>query len=157
LSASEFREIYQIPSAVRSVIVYAPDPISLRHTVTDYEFDEHIVLEELLPFFEQHSHLFLLIKPHPLQPLDRIRTTLKQSALKTVFLDETGKTANPEIMHHAAAVIGFFSNFLVEAHVMGTRIFRYFPSKADEFEGIFRNFAVKCSTIDELTHELKQY
>lgn len=157
LSENEFRSFYQIPSTVRSVIVYAPDPISLRHTVADYGFDEHTVLEELLPFFKQHPHLFLLIKPHPLQPLDRIRTILKESELKTVFLDETGKIANPEMMHHSVAVIGFFSNFLVEAHVMGARIFRYFPSKADEFEGIFRNFAVKCSTIDELTHELIRY
>jgi hypothetical protein len=152
-----FCSFYQIPSSVRAIIVYAPDPISLRHPSIAHDFDENTVLEELLPFFENHTDLFLLIKPHPLQPLDRIRIILKQSGIKSAFLDETGKVPNAEIIHYATAVIGFFSNFLVEANAMGVRVLRYFPSEPDEYNDLFRHFCVKYSTINELKNKLMEF
>lgn len=154
---AEFRSAYHIPDAVEHIITIAPDPISLRHDLKTFGFNELTFLANFLPLIQENSSLFFILKIHPLQPSAPINKLLSNIGASNVVLDERGKFPNAEIIYHSSAVIGFFSNFLVEANMLGKPIFRYLSPGEDNFERIFRNFGIHCTSEEQLVHELKAY
>lgn len=157
LSPEEFRHGYAIPEETTHIVTIAPDPVSLRHDLKAFGFNELTFLEAFLPLIEQDRTRFFILKPHPLQPIPPLKKLLDRYALPHVFLDEKGTLPNPEIMFHSHAIIGFFSNFLVEGNIMGTAIFRYLSPGEDKFDRIFRNFAIQCTSAEQLAQELNAY
>ena len=156
-SKADFRNQYGISDSVQHIITIAPDPISLRHDLSAFGFNELTFLERFLPLIKEESSLFFILKTHPLQPLTPLNDLLLQFDVQNVALDHEGKFPNAEIIFHSDAIIGFFSNFLVEAHALGKPIFRYLSTGEDQFERIFRNFGIHCTSEEQLVQELKGY
>jgi hypothetical protein len=138
VAKEDFRKLYHIPSRVETVILYAPDPISLRKDAFRFTFDEFSVLRELLTLVQNSSRHFLIIRTHPLQELALMRSILEENEYRNACLDARHRVENLELMQHSDVIIGFFSNFLSEAHALGKTIYRYFPDGNDPFEAAFR-------------------
>lgn len=149
LRRTAFYEQYHIPTHKNHVLVYAPDPISLRFK--NHPFDEASVCRELILFFQQHPDWFVVIKTHPLQDVAYLRQSIADLDHSFVVIDDQNKVENLEVMHHSSAILGFFSNFLMEASAMQKPVFRYISAEKDEFEPFFRNFSTTISSIEELT------
>jgi hypothetical protein len=117
-------------SVEKKIIVIAPDPVSLRIQDFNPGFTEITALDDLFDAITQsgiQDRMTVVIKAHPLQPMDVLRTVLDQhSALNVKLITESD---NPELINIADLVIGFYSNFLLEAHAMGKPVLRYFPGE----------------------------
>jgi hypothetical protein len=139
LGEQEFRTEYHIPASVETIVVYAPDPLSLRKDAFNFKFDEFSVLRELLAMVQNSKKHFLIIRTHPLQELALMRSILEENEYRNACLDAKHRVENLELMRHSDIIIGFYSNFLLEAHALGKTIYRYFPDKNDPFETAFGN------------------
>jgi hypothetical protein len=113
---------------IEQIVLYAPDPISLRNDQKKLGFDEVTVLSELLEIFKGlPRNVVLLVKPHPLQKLGRLTELINTAGLGNVFLADLNE-ATLDLVYHADLIIGFISNILMEGMVMGKAIIRYLPS-----------------------------
>jgi len=124
--AEIFKEL-TLTDTGKKVVLYAPDPISLRNENKIWNFDEASALQDLLAALD-HNDAVLLIKLHPLQPKE-VLTTLIENARTQHDIDIRVVTGidNLELIAIADLVVGFHSNFLIEADALGKKIFRYFP------------------------------
>lgn len=156
LSREQFRKLYAIPETVGTVITYAPDPLSLRKETAPPDFDEYTVLRELLQLLDGRDDHFLVVKTHPLQELEQINAIAGEFEPDCVFIDSSNQVANLELMAHSDAIIGFHSNFLLEAHALGKPIFRYFPSENDAFAALFEPVAAHVTSVAALAALLNQ-
>jgi hypothetical protein len=105
-------------SLTKKIILYAPDPISLR---SSDERNEILVLEELIEICD--NTITLLLKLHPLQPLGVIGKIIETNPhLKliddNVFLPQ-------DVFKNVDCIIGFYSNYLLEASTINKNIIRY--------------------------------
>lgn len=109
-------------------ILFAPDPLSIRKRNDEIGFSEvdalKDILEVLAPLGKQ---VFLIIKTHPLQPIDVLEEVLKGN--KDIQYKLIIKADGPELIHAADLVIGFYSNMLLEAQVLNKNVIRYFPGR----------------------------
>lgn len=115
-------------SSKKKLIVIAPDPVSLRIQDFDPGFTETTALHDLLGVISQsevQDRVLILIKAHPLQPLEAIQPVIDQYS--SIDLKLITKSDNPELINIADLVVGFYSNFLVEALAMNKPILRYYP------------------------------
>lgn len=110
----------------KKIIVIAPDPVSLRLKEANPGFTEANALHDLLATLGKlNKPLTIVLKAHPLQPMEILQPVLDQySSLGVTILTESN---NPELVNIADLVIGFYSNFLLEAHALNKPVLRYFP------------------------------
>ena len=121
ISRESFCKKLNICSAKKNIL-YAPDPISIRSRDVRNEVE---ILEELIDICNNTSYN-LLIKLHPLQPLEVIGKII-DSHDNLVLIDD--KLFLPhEIFGNVDCIIGFYSNYLLEASTMNKNIVRYLVS-----------------------------
>ena len=95
-------------------------------------FDETSALEELIKILvdiAEDTPVLLIIKKHPLQPGNLFEDLINQNNTTNLKCAIINKANNPELINCADVVIGFYSNFLLEARQMGKIVIRYFPTK----------------------------
>lgn len=108
------------------VVIYAPDPVSIRN-IAGLPFDEIGVMDILYGIMESLDipDILLIVKWHPLQP----DIVLKKGTEKNsnVRIRQLRNALNIELINCADLVVGFYSNFLLEAAAMNVPVARYFP------------------------------
>lgn len=123
----------------KKIVVIAPDPVSIRLQHVNPGFTEASALHDLLnALSELAKPLTIVLKAHPLQPMEVLHPILNQhSSLRVRVIKESN---NPELIHLADLVIGFYSNFLLEAQAMNKPVLRYFPGnlKLDPLQHLTR-------------------
>jgi hypothetical protein len=108
------------------VILYAPDPIKMRDPDGRRGFDEISATHDLLACLGSLGDpVQVLAKLHPLQPAEPIRALLASSPQVIVAADRQAEV--PELIHASDAVVGFFSNLLLEADALKRPVVRYYP------------------------------
>jgi len=107
------------------VILYAPDPIKMRDPGGQRGFDEIGATRDLIGCLGGlGDRVQVLAKLHPLQPAEPIRALLASSP-QVIVAD--GRAEVPELIHASDAVVGFFSNLLLEADALKRPVVRYYP------------------------------
>lgn len=117
-------------SSRNKIVVIAPDPISLRIKDFDPGFTEVSALNDLLSALHKLkilARVVVVIKAHPLQPVELLNPILDQYTSLGLTIKLLTQSDNPELINLADLVIGFYSNFLLEAHAMNKSVIRYFP------------------------------
>jgi hypothetical protein len=111
------------------VLLYAPDPISLRDTTGTHGFDEVSAARDLAEAISTTvPHATVLLRFHPLQPSSRgpqIAEAFARRGVRAVLA--TPALTGPESCSIANVVIGFYSNLLLEAGALGRPVIRYWP------------------------------
>lgn len=123
LSRKDFLLSLGLSSLSSKVVVYAPDPLSNINGKNVYGFDEYQATNQLIELFKNFPEVILLIKPHPNQSVDLFNAfdRLKKNVLLLTEID------NKHLIYYSDLVIGFFSNFLLEAGAMKKKILRFHP------------------------------
>jgi hypothetical protein len=120
LTKKDFCKSIGISQVEKPLIVYAPDPLSNVGGITKFGFDEIEATRELTKFLKSRSlDLIFIFKPHPNQKMEKI-TNVSENML-TLDSEVDSNT----LMYYSDMVIGFFSNFLIEASMMNKKILRY--------------------------------
>lgn len=117
ISRDDFCKMLDI-SVTKTIILYAPDPLSLR---TNHKKDEVTVLEELINIC--NKKFTLLIKLHPLQPLVKIYKIINNNPVLRLIDDKF--FLPQDVFKNADCIIGFYSNYLLEASIINKNIIRY--------------------------------
>lgn len=122
-SRDSFLKNISLPSGSR-YLLYAPEPISKFELDKQFGFDEldglKMIVDALSPSLDTDK--YIVVKGHPNQN-------------HAVFLEYLAEFINPKIIYldsgdfptlifYSECVIGFFSNSLVEAQVIGKRVIR---------------------------------
>ncbi|HEX2608141.1 MAG TPA: hypothetical protein VHK91_12210 [Flavisolibacter sp.] len=111
-------------------LLFAPDPISLRLGKQQVGFTEYEVVEELISYVSTvDKDAVLIIKLHPLQPLPEFERLAETITTKVILLKQAVNL--PELLKAVDLVIGFYSNVLLDAMAVGTKVIRYFPGKEE--------------------------
>lgn len=119
----------QASVAASQFVLYVPDPISLRNENGEWQFDECSALIDIARAMKGLNGSALIVKPHPLQPMDAMNQALEEARLVTdIPVAYAPPIDNLELAAAAQVVLGFYSNFLIEANALGKAIVRYFPS-----------------------------
>jgi hypothetical protein len=105
-------------SFTKKIILYAPDPLSLR---SNDEQDEISVLKELIEICG--STFTLLVKLHPLQPLGVIDKIIDTNPIVKLINDNV--FLPQDVFKNVDCIIGFYSNYLLEASTINKNIIRY--------------------------------
>jgi hypothetical protein len=105
-------------------VLYAPDPISLRANELSFGFDEIIVLKDLMDITKDLSDLKVIVKAHPLQPVEIMSELVSRHSDQ---YDLVTVADNLELIKSVDVVIGFYSNLLLEANTIGGKVIRYMP------------------------------
>jgi hypothetical protein len=132
------------------IILYAPDPLSLRGEEVFWGFNEAVALRGLLAAIE-NKDFSILIKKHPLQPENILEDVVREfeGIDGTVFFVENFK--NLDLMYFCDLIVGFHSNFLLEANALGKRIIRYFPESLIEDPLSHLDVGVVAKTTQQLS------
>ncbi|MCW7471397.1 hypothetical protein [Leptospira kanakyensis] len=112
----------------RKLILFAPEPLSNVNGSEIFGFDEIFAMNVMKTIVDKiHFRFQMGFKPHPNQNLEILKTSFPKNL---ILLDQT---INPnELLYHSEMVIGFFSNMLVEAKIMGKKVLRYHPKEAKQ-------------------------
>jgi hypothetical protein len=105
-------------------VLYAPEPLSRFGLKATYGFDEidgWLVLRAAREA-SGGAQFAVVIKAHANQEHTRFEAVLEPRADPTVVYLRDGDL--PALCHHAAAVVGFFSNSLIEARGLGRPVVR---------------------------------
>ena len=120
------------PISSGKLVVFAPEPLSNVGGMQTYGFDETTVARDIDDILKQKNYRFsFVLKMHPNQN----RTKLEQLHSKhIIFTDDRIDTKT--LMYYADLIIGFFSNFLIEAAVFGKPVLRLhtIPVKQDPLD-----------------------
>jgi hypothetical protein len=112
-------------SASDFIVLFAPDPLSIRDGKEIAGFTEDQALEQLLDVTGQlNIPIQVIVKCHPLQPFEIFSNILKKYGSNVHLLS---KADTLELLNASDVVIGFFSNILLEAEALGKKVIRYFP------------------------------
>ncbi len=126
-SKQEIELILNISLEKKKIIVYAPDPFTLRGQDLVFGFDEFSVFKELIDLLKIKKDYFLIVKLHPLQPKKKQFLELAQNH-KDIYIDLNNELDNLDICFYSNYVLGFYSNFLLEANQINNSVIRYFPN-----------------------------
>ena len=111
----------------KTTILYTPDPLSLRGGKKTTGFTEDEALHQIInAVTELQPPVQLLIKCHPLQPVDVFSKLVESSPIRIHLIT---KADTLELLHASDVVIGFYSNILLEAEALGRNVIRFFPGK----------------------------
>jgi hypothetical protein len=105
------------------LIVFAPDPLSNVGGIDEYGLDEVSVYTNLLKVINglQRSDISIVLKSHPNQ---------KKAIIENVNMPESIHIISGDHLHlnttlfHADIVVGIFSNILLEATILKTKVIR---------------------------------
>jgi hypothetical protein len=123
---AETRRLLGVDAATSFLILYAPDPIKMRDLDGSRGFDELGATRDLLGCLGAlGGETQLLVKLHPLQPVEPLRGLLAASP-RTIVAPTRGADV-PELIHASDVVVGFFSNLLLEAEALQRPVLRYYP------------------------------
>jgi hypothetical protein len=117
----------ETPLSDAKTILFAPDPLSNAGGIQKFGTDEVAILKLFLEALgEVGFPTLLLIKAHPNQSLDYIKTGLKNVPKNVeVHLVPAEKDALlNDLIQHARLVTGMFSSFLIEAELLGAKTLR---------------------------------
>jgi len=135
ISKEVFYESTGIPSNVK-VILYAPEPLSQVNGKERFGFDELDVLERIITEMPEHfwsdKRNYLLIKLHPNQiegPVEAVVNKHIQS--RNIKILERNVHTNT-LIAYSDTVLGIFSNLLLEARILGIKVFRFLPFPVKE-------------------------
>jgi CDP-glycerol glycerophosphotransferase (TagB/SpsB family) len=123
-------EVFQqlgIPVSEAKTILFAPDPLSNAGGADKFGTDEVAILGLLLEALgEIGKPIQLLIKAHPNQSMDYLKTGLKYLPRNVeVHLVTSEKDALlNDLIQHADLVAGMFSSLLIEAELLGAKTLR---------------------------------
>ena len=100
----------------------------------------------------------VLAKLHPLQPAEPIRTLLASSPQVIVADDRQtdGQIEVPELIHASDAVVGFFSNLLLEADALKRPVVRYYPGDLASDPLADLALGTRVGSVGELASELRR-
>jgi hypothetical protein len=142
------------------VILYAPDPIRMRDPGGRRGFDEIGATHDLLACLGGlGDRVQVLVKLHPLQPAEPIRTLLASSPQVIVAAagqTDVGQTDVPELIHASDAVVGFFSNLLLEADALKRPVVRYYPGDRASDPLAHLALGTRVGSVGELANELRR-
>ena len=127
LSKEEVFQKLDIPVSEAKTILFAPDPLSNVGGVEKFGIDEVAILGLLLEALgEIGKPIQLLIKAHPNQSMEHLKTGLKNLPRNVeVHLVPSEKDALlNDIIQHADLVAGMFSSLLIEAELLGAKTLR---------------------------------
>lgn len=144
---------FNIPEK-NKIIVFAPDPLTNIGGKIVFGLDEMSVWNAVKDAFEllKHKNYTLVIKFHPNQKQEPLRTVIENSGNKNiVFADEMHTNT---LLYYADMVIGMFSNILIESLLLGTPVIRYLNGlkKTDPFAE--RSIGQVVDLKDELITEI---
>ena len=118
----------------KKIIVFAPDPLSNVDGRSRFGFDEVEIVEEMNFLVDEilEKHIFIF-KPHPNQDVSRLN---REFLDKVIIANE--RVENNSLIYHSDFIVGFFSNYLIEANIMKKRVLRYLPDHHvnDPFESL---------------------
>jgi len=137
------------------VILYAPDPIRMRDPDGRRGFDEIGATNDLLACLGGlGDRVQVLVKLHPLQPAEPLRTVLASSPQVIVAGDR--QTDVPELIHASDAVVGFFSNLLLEADALKRPVVRYYPGDRASDPLAHLTLGTRVGSVGALASELRR-
>jgi hypothetical protein len=112
-------------------ILFAPDPISLRNKKEFIGFTEEDALYSISRVMDalDDKSLHLILKCHPLQPMDRLEELLNKNRMNAITLIKEADTL--ELINASDLVVGFYSNILLDAAALGKTVLRYFPGNKE--------------------------
>jgi len=116
-----------IPVSDAKTILFAPDPLSNAGGTEKFGTDEVAILALLVEVLGETSKpIQLLIKGHPNQSMDFLKTGLKNLPKNVaVHLVPSEKDALlNNLIQHADLVVGIFSSLLIEAELLGAKTLR---------------------------------
>lgn len=137
-------------------ILYAPEPISVYNLETKYGFDELSGLTYLNKILKniKAENFKIIVKAHPNQNHKIFEDYILEHN-NNIYLKEFDLN---NLIYYADCVIGFFSNSLIEANVMGKKILRLLielrKKNIDILEN--KNIGKRIFLEKELSEELKK-
>ena len=141
------------------VILYAPDPIRMRDPDGQRGFDEIGATQDLLACIGSlGDRVQAIAKLHPLQPAEPIRTLLAGSP-QVILADDRQidrQVDVPELIHASDAVVGFFSNLLLEADALKRPVVRYYPGDRASDPLAHLALGTRVGSVGELSSELRR-
>jgi hypothetical protein len=136
------------------VILYAPDPIRMRDPDGRRGFDEISATRDLLVCLGgPGDRVQVLAKLHPLQPAEPIRALLTASP-QVIVAEQQAEV--PELIHASDAVVGFFSNLLLEADALKRPVVRYYPGDRASDPLAHLALGTRVGSVGELASELQR-
>lgn len=122
-SRNDFLAEMGLPSVGR-YILYVPEPLSVFGADAIYGFNELDVFEILCRVAEPllGREEYIIVKAHPNQNHALFTDHLNLQSHYNVIYIEGGNL--PDFLYHADCVLGFFSNSLVEASILGKDVMR---------------------------------
>jgi hypothetical protein len=108
------------------VVLFAPDPISLYDQGAGRGFTEVTAARDLIEALGERlrGDVRLVVSRHPLQPAGPFDEVL--GGVPGVVMLPAG-VSGPALAHASDLVVGFHSNFLLEADALGKQVVRYCP------------------------------
>jgi predicted glycosyltransferase len=108
----------------KKIVVYAPDPLSNVNGKERFGFDEITATAQIGQLLDKNAfhHLYFILKAHPNQNMSKIEMPERENI---IVADDTVDSGT--LMYYADLVIGFFSNFLLEAALLGKKVLRFHP------------------------------
>jgi hypothetical protein len=127
LSKEQVFQKLEIPPSDAKIILFAPDPLSNAGGAEKFGTDEVVILKFFLESLgEAGRPTQLLIKAHPNQSLDYLKTGLQnipQNVEVHLVASEKDAFLN-DLIQHADLVAGMFSSLLIEADLLGVKTLR---------------------------------
>jgi hypothetical protein len=126
INKETFLDYAGLSSSKQHLLLFAPDPLSNIDGKHIYGFDEIEVTYQLDILFSsnQINNWIILFKAHPNQNAEVLKKVLK--GCRCIYLLPDGIETNTSLFY-ADAVMGFFSNILIEASILGKPVIRYLP------------------------------
>lgn len=128
LSKKQVLQKLNVTDHYKTIALYAPDPITIINQEKLFLFDEVEVLQTLIALLDQFPEMILLLKLHPLQPFEHIFELLNTASSSRIQVVQADLNSL-ELISIVDLVIGFHSNFLLEAQALDKQIIRYYPAK----------------------------
>jgi len=152
----EYLKIFGIDNGC-TVILFAPDPFSIRDRYIETGFTEKDALISLIRVINKFdADILLLIKAHPLQPLNLLEEALSGFSPSQYKLIQDAD--NCELINASDIVIGFHSNFLLEARALNKKVIRFFPGNGEaDLLRYDKELGESCKNADELAKQIAQY
>ncbi len=120
VSRDEFFDLIGIKDHSKKLVVFAPEPLSNINGKEKYGFDEVDAFAEIQQVLDEKDYnCHFIFKQHPNQDMEKLKNRLSE---KFIILDPASDTNT--LMFYSDIIVGFFSNFLIEAAVMKKKILR---------------------------------
>ena len=119
--------------------------------IQDFGFDEFQIFQFLSESLSTYSNQFnFIIKIHPNQ------RNIEKFSIDTpnIFIVQNN-IDNREIIFHCDLIVGFYSNFLIEANIFNKKIIRFVGTKQDPIS--FLNIGVVCMDKLELLNLIDSF